>query len=396
MTEYELNILRSEQVLDSLDIAINVLNNFEHHSIGQPISLLYKDIDSDGDEVVKLLLAVGKKVGGGDSSYYEIINRDVSSAVTTDSRYVSRHELTEKTYADVGAVFKGTTLEDIYKNTNNGNISKLFDYIFFRPTAVLPTVTNPYIVDFYLKDHQGEESVKIKEVPLKEDFIVDVSRGSVSHGTDGDDAPYSGTYETMLKLQDSNGDEVNWSSLINGGSYKVTVYVIFNIGTNQPLDSDDKPYGSVCTVTYLYKSMNITIEDNLFGYAGMVYDEAVGFKTKIWSSLTSVQRESVVKSLINTSEYKYSITQLTNKVMVSGKGTIDDATSNKGRLVVLVPKALQSKLVVEQNRAGVFVPWVMDVSMDVVIDEVEYTAYMAASQHAIMTKNNSYRISIEK
>ena len=62
----------------------------------------------------------------------------------------------------------------------------------------------------------------------------------------------------------------------------------------------------------------------------------------------------------------------------------------------LIPKNLQSKLIVEQNRAGVFVPWVMDISMDITIDGIDYVAYMAASQYAVMTQNNVYRVTIEK
>ena len=104
MTEYELNILRSEQVLDSLDIAIHILNEYKHHSIGQPIALLYKS-----NKEIKLLLAIGKKEGGGDSSYYEIINKDAN--IESHSRYISSHNVDEKTYSDVGAIFQDTTLE---------------------------------------------------------------------------------------------------------------------------------------------------------------------------------------------------------------------------------------------------------------------------------------------
>lgn len=395
MTEYELNILRSDQVLDSLDIAINVLDSYKHHSLGQPIALLYKSSDStDRREKIKLVLAIGKKEGGGDSSYYEIINTD--AVVESNQRYISDYDLTDKTYESVGGILKGTTLRDIYERTNNGNINKLFDCIFFRDRAVLPTVTNPNIEDFYIEGHQGSTTVELKEVPQKNSLKYIISRGNVSHGTKGDNKPYAGEYKVFIKVYDETEELVRWDDILPGYSYTIRLYVVFNIGDNIPLDGDDVESGSVCTITLLYKDLNIKIQDNMFTYAGMIYDETVGIKTKVWSSLTLEQKEDIVRSLINTPEYKYTIPQLVNKITVTGKGTINDALTNKGRLVVLVPKSLQSKLVVEQNRAGVYVPWVMDVSMDINIEGIDYVAYMAASQYAIMTKNNEYRISIEK
>ena len=153
MTEYELNILRSNQVLDSLDKAINVLDNYKHHSLGQPIALLYRDSDiASGVGSVKLLLAIGKKEGGGDSSYYEVINTNAS--ITSNSKYISNYDPSSKIINSVGGVVQDTTLLDLYKQTNNGDISRLFDYIFFNPVE--------------------NNSISIKEYDYYNDAISDI------------------------------------------------------------------------------------------------------------------------------------------------------------------------------------------------------------------------------
>ena len=57
MANYELNILRNTTAISSKDEAISILNAFENHMIGQPISLLYYD----GEQNLKILFAIGKK-----------------------------------------------------------------------------------------------------------------------------------------------------------------------------------------------------------------------------------------------------------------------------------------------------------------------------------------------
>lgn len=398
MTEYELNILRSEQVLDSLDIAINVLDNYKHHSLGQPVTLLYKKRDSEGKEVVKLVLAIGKKSGGGDKTYYEIINSDIDAEC--NCRYISSHGLDEKTYSDVGAVPVDTTLKEIYRRTNNGDFSMLFDYIFFKEKATPPTIILPSIVDFYIEGVEKAPVVKLKEVPSRSDFKVIVSRGEVSHGTAGDNQPYAGEYRVSLHAyEEIDGEEVelrDWSDMYPGNDYTIRAYVDFNIGTNQPLDSDNHNYGTICTITQLFVGMKIEIEESLFGYAGMVYDHDLGFQTKIWSKLDESKREKVIQHLIDTESTKYSIKSLNAGVDVSGFGTIDDAALNKGRLIVVIPKAMSSKLATYQYLNNVPVPYFMETEMEIEIEGIPYVAYMTASQYAIMTNSNVFRVQIEK
>lgn len=57
MADYELSILRNTEPIESKELAISVLDSFDNHIIGQPISLLYYNNDNE----LKVLFAVGKK-----------------------------------------------------------------------------------------------------------------------------------------------------------------------------------------------------------------------------------------------------------------------------------------------------------------------------------------------
>lgn len=84
MTEYQLQILRTETILPSKEAALSLLNAYVHHRIGQPVAVLYKD--SNGD--TKVLYAIGKKdpdtVPEGQSKcgpdFYDIIGSDGGSS----------------------------------------------------------------------------------------------------------------------------------------------------------------------------------------------------------------------------------------------------------------------------------------------------------------------------
>lgn len=57
MANYELSILRNTEPIESKEVAISILDSFDNHIIGQPISLLYYNDSND----LKVLFAVGKK-----------------------------------------------------------------------------------------------------------------------------------------------------------------------------------------------------------------------------------------------------------------------------------------------------------------------------------------------
>lgn len=57
MANYELSLLRNTEPIESKEFAIQILDNFDNHIIGQPISLLYYNKDNE----LKVLFAVGKK-----------------------------------------------------------------------------------------------------------------------------------------------------------------------------------------------------------------------------------------------------------------------------------------------------------------------------------------------
>lgn len=76
MEEYSLKLLRSSEILENRAAAIDLLNAYNRHAIGQPVMLYYKDTDNS----VKALFAVGKKnyneTTGTDHGpdFYDIIN----------------------------------------------------------------------------------------------------------------------------------------------------------------------------------------------------------------------------------------------------------------------------------------------------------------------------------
>lgn len=85
MNEYQLQILRNQDVLPNYDTAIAVLNSYQFHRVGQPLSVRYYDSNNE----IRVIFAIGKKdcesVEPGQpttgASFYEIINKD-AAAVT--------------------------------------------------------------------------------------------------------------------------------------------------------------------------------------------------------------------------------------------------------------------------------------------------------------------------
>lgn len=72
MADYSLNILRNTTPVENKDSAISILNQFEDHMIGQPISLLYYNEDG----TISILFAIGKKNASDVLSGEEICGPD--------------------------------------------------------------------------------------------------------------------------------------------------------------------------------------------------------------------------------------------------------------------------------------------------------------------------------
>ena len=90
MTEYQLQILRNQEVLPNYDTAVAILNAYQYHRVGQPLAVRYYGAGNE----IRVLFAIGKKdceqVEPGQPStgplFYDIINRD-ASAVTAVMRW---------------------------------------------------------------------------------------------------------------------------------------------------------------------------------------------------------------------------------------------------------------------------------------------------------------------
>lgn len=131
MANYTLNVLRNHKLFDSREAAVEALDNFEHHSFGQPISVLYKSTKGN-----RLLFAVGIKNADEEtevkfgSDFYEIIN---------DSANVDTN-LYWKTYLYGEIVETDTDFEVVKLNGDEFDVllkqwtSELNDHVFFVET----------------------------------------------------------------------------------------------------------------------------------------------------------------------------------------------------------------------------------------------------------------------
>lgn len=87
MFEYQLQFLRTNDPFSSKEEAIQFLNSYKYHLIGQPICVYYT---SDATSEVLSLLAVGRKNGEGvfnGKEYYDIINSTNVQEVRPESLY---------------------------------------------------------------------------------------------------------------------------------------------------------------------------------------------------------------------------------------------------------------------------------------------------------------------
>ena len=109
--KYIFNVLRNEKPVDSYDSAINVLNNFDKHLIGQPLSILYNDDNGK----IQTVFAIGLKnytdVADGELTYgkdfYQIINEKTFDFFW---KYYSNGELT--TSKEVINIIKSDSIDD--------------------------------------------------------------------------------------------------------------------------------------------------------------------------------------------------------------------------------------------------------------------------------------------
>lgn len=87
MFEYQLQFLRTNDPFSSKEEALQFLNSYKFHLIGQPICIYYI---SDATSEVMSIFAIGRKNGDGElcgSDYYEIINSTDIREVRPQSLY---------------------------------------------------------------------------------------------------------------------------------------------------------------------------------------------------------------------------------------------------------------------------------------------------------------------
>lgn len=144
MTEYQLQLLRTETILPSKEAALSLLNAYVHHRIGQPVSVLYQD----GADV-RVLYAIGKKdpddVAEGQPKcgpdFYDIIG-DGSDADAVLAEDVTSNFPTNVGYVNTGDTLKkGTSLTEVVKKILSGVIYP-DQMSTFAPLSVSTSVIN--------------------------------------------------------------------------------------------------------------------------------------------------------------------------------------------------------------------------------------------------------------
>lgn len=159
MTEYQLQLLRTETILPSKEAALSLLNSYVHHRVGQPVSVLYQD----GDDV-RVLYAIGKKdpddVAEGQPKcgpdFYDIIGAgsDADAVLAED---VTSNFPTNVGYVNTGDTLKkGTSLTEVVKKILTGVIYP--DQMnTFIPLTINTSATNPptATVTLVITDEKG-------------------------------------------------------------------------------------------------------------------------------------------------------------------------------------------------------------------------------------------------
>lgn len=291
MTNYKLKILRNGEPVVNYNAAISILDNFKGHYVGQPIAIVYFD-DSQNR---KLLLAVGKRDCENDqidgrnygSEFYEIINNPQNFLV----HYTSLYPLTTTITNDIGGIEKDTTLASLLNETDNGDISRILDLMFFGSSVVHPTVVDPSIVTF---NYNGQTEIYVSVLPDVHDFYIETSRGSVSYGKIGDEyvenVPFSGTVSTSIEILDTDGNPVlNTSST---GDFIFRLYATFEDGEVTPMNSDNTVFRDPWIEQTMTRDVIVHVVQSI--YAGVV-DIDTGL-TLFRSSMSTAQK---IEYLIN-------------------------------------------------------------------------------------------------
>ena len=268
MTNYKLKILRNGEPVANYDVAINILDTFEGHYIGQPIAILYLDEDQNR----RVILAMGKRdceteqIEGRNygPEFYDIINDDLNEQTF---KYISVYPLDTPIKSSVGGIDEGITLYDLLHETN-GDISRIFDLMFFGEATIHPVVRDPSIVTF---NYHGEEEITVNEAPREEDFTYELDRGFVSYGKDSNEqivenVPYAGTAQSHIIILDMNENELYEEPTV--GDYIYRLITEFDPGDITPLNNDGSVYRAPYPGGVYYKDVIVHIVQGV--YVGII------------------------------------------------------------------------------------------------------------------------------
>lgn len=204
MTEYQLQILRTETVLPSKEAAITLLDTYEHHRIGQPVAVLYKS-----NQTTHVLYAIGKKTASSTESsnhgpeFYEIIGDGGSQ----DEDLVLAEDIISEYPTGVGFINNGTKL------AKGSSLTELFKQMFTG--EIYPDELNIQTwLPVWEEEGDGEPISK---------FVTPTIKLDITAKTDA---------TVTLQITDSNGNAIEPGSTVEAGTpLTVTPAIIYIYGT---------------------------------------------------------------------------------------------------------------------------------------------------------------------
>lgn len=342
MADYTLNISHNSEACVDLTAAIELLDNYKKHKIGQPIAVTYYS-----DNEIKLLLAIGKRdcnqpIDGRNygKEFYEIINNDSYKLSEESYKPVLTNDL--ESLVDVGLVKKGdswavgTPIENVITDILSKEI--WFEANFNYESNLVIKMDEPEIsvnVDgVYAKDNDYFEI----GAPVEFNYTTYNSTASgdkftltcVTPNNNGFVA--NGNIENKLNSIDISGvitNEYNDSYEIEKGPEKIDKGV-----NNFYVKSTSKKY-SLITSPIEEKNDQLSTLSNKGNYSSNLEESGVQISHKV--NKTDSKQITVEKSISINGDYKYYYIWGTNvlpEIPEKFNGDLELFTSNWGTTLV--------------------------------------------------------------
>ena len=188
MADYELSILRNTTPVDSREEAIAILDSFEGHMIGQPISILYKDIQGK----IKVLFAVGKKNVTDIEVGYPICGEDFYDIIGEVDGKIFWKEVQGNVISDTEKPLEvlSTSQEEFEQFSNIGdNVISFVENKIYKGNKLISSL---FLDDLKLNKAFSYEDLTFSSNDTLQDIISKIINYSI---TKWNDSPYKVKFE---------------------------------------------------------------------------------------------------------------------------------------------------------------------------------------------------------